>query len=79
MRIAHSASLGFHVLELLGPDTDTQPVSDRFLADSPIEIDGYFAAFSNIQNNADTKNSVGLNRVPESLDSKDWELEPLQD
>jgi hypothetical protein len=79
MRITHSASTGFHVMELLGPDSDTQLVFDKLIADSPIEIDGYFAAFSDIQNDTDTENPVGLNQVPESLDTDDWELEHTQD
>jgi hypothetical protein len=76
MRFTHSSSAGFHILELLGPDSVTQPIMDKLLKDSLIEIEGYYAAFSNIQNDTCTDNPVGLKRAPEAVDMAEWETQP---
>ncbi len=76
MRVVHGASTGFHVLEVLGEVAEAQSVIHKLLTDSPIAIDGYFAAFVDIQDDSDTENPVGLNRAPEMLDTVDWETEP---
>jgi hypothetical protein len=79
MRFTHSLSTGFHVLELLGPDSAMQPIFDKLLKESPIEVEGYYAAFSDIQNNTCIDNPVGLNRAPEAVDMTEWEPQPTQD
>jgi hypothetical protein len=61
MEITKSANTGFHVLEIFGRDAEADV--EKLLKKSPVEVDGIYAAFTELKDDSDLDFPVGFNQL----------------